>query len=58
MTRCYVLMAHEEDFDAARAACQAFGGTSDVVSYSTGAPRCGACSHSLTHSALLTLCVC
>jgi hypothetical protein len=37
MTRCYVLMANNDDFAAARTACQAFGGASDIVSYSTGA---------------------
>jgi hypothetical protein len=38
MTLCYVLMDGTAAFDTARAACQALGGASDLVSYTTGAP--------------------
>ncbi len=36
MTQCYLAMNATADFDGARAACQALGGASDIVSYSTG----------------------
>ena len=53
MMRCYVLLEHNEEFSDARAACQAYGGTSDVISYSTGAAAAGACSHSCIQLAWL-----
>jgi hypothetical protein len=39
MTVCYMAMNATADFVSARAACQALGGTSDLVSYSTGVCR-------------------
>jgi hypothetical protein len=36
MTQCYVVMSGTAGFSSARAACQAFGGASDLVSYTTG----------------------
>jgi hypothetical protein len=40
MRQCYILNTTAASFADARAACQALGGDSDLVQFTTGAWRC------------------